>query len=222
MADPTPLTHPLDLGVQPQIWVATLQRPLPEDPDLLVQATAQPRHLVLAQVAQAHLLHQPVDLAGGNPVDICLLDDRDQRLLSTPARLQEAGKVAALAQLGDGQLDRADPGVPVAGPIAIAVGDSLQAALTQLGADLCADLGLHQLLSHPGHALQQHIGVLLAHELVGQLGSGHPGPLGHRGVSFVALREQTDDHEAHGGRGHIRPRGLVTPLSATRPSSANL
>jgi hypothetical protein len=40
--DPTRLTHALDLGVQPQIRVGALQGPLPEHPDLLVQATAQP------------------------------------------------------------------------------------------------------------------------------------------------------------------------------------
>jgi hypothetical protein len=34
---------------------------------------------------------------------------------------------------------------------------------------------------------------------------------------FVALLEQTDDHEARDGRTHIRPRGLATPRSATRP-----
>src|SRR6266508_6273925 len=37
---------------------------------------------------------------------------------------------------------------------------------------------------------------------------------------FVALLEQTDDHEARDGRTHIRPRGLATPRSATRPSRA--
>ena len=41
--------------------------------------------------------------------------------------------------------------------------------------------------------------------------------LGHRGVSLRRSFEQTDDHEPRGGRGHIRPRGLATPLSPTRP-----
>jgi hypothetical protein len=40
----------------------------PEDPDLLVQATAQSGDLVLAQVVQAHLLDQPVDLAVDTPL----------------------------------------------------------------------------------------------------------------------------------------------------------
>src|SRR5262245_26310637 len=35
--------------------------------------------------------------------------------------------------------------------------------------------------------------------------------------SFACLRDQTDDHEARGGRTHIRLRGLATPLSPTRP-----
>jgi hypothetical protein len=37
----------------------------------------------------------------------------------------------------------------------------------------------------PGHAVVQHISVLIRHELVDQLSSGHPVALGHRGVSFV-------------------------------------
>jgi hypothetical protein len=40
VADPAGLTHALDLGVQPQVRVGALQRPLAEDPDLLVQAAA--------------------------------------------------------------------------------------------------------------------------------------------------------------------------------------
>jgi hypothetical protein len=30
---------------------------------------------------------------------------------------------------------------------------------------------------------------------------------GHRGVSFIGLREQTDDHEHHGGRKNSSDRG---------------
>jgi hypothetical protein len=45
--DPAGLADPFHLGVQPQIRVAALQRPLQERPHLLVQAAAQPGHLVL-------------------------------------------------------------------------------------------------------------------------------------------------------------------------------
>jgi hypothetical protein len=72
VAHPTPLADPLHLGVHPQIRVGALQGPPAEDPDLLVQAAAQPGDLVLAQVVQAQLLHQPVDLAGGDAVDVGL------------------------------------------------------------------------------------------------------------------------------------------------------
>jgi hypothetical protein len=40
MLDPPAGPHALDLGVQPQLRVDTLQGPLPEDADLLVQAAA--------------------------------------------------------------------------------------------------------------------------------------------------------------------------------------
>jgi hypothetical protein len=51
--------------------------------------------LVLAHPGDAQLLDQPVDLASAHAVDIGLLDDRDQRLLGPPARLQKAREVAA-------------------------------------------------------------------------------------------------------------------------------
>jgi hypothetical protein len=90
--DPTRLPDPLHLGVQPQVRVGALQRPLAKDTDLLVQAAAQPRHPVLAQVVQAHLLDQPVDLAGGHAVDVGLLHHRDQGLLARRRGSKKLGK----------------------------------------------------------------------------------------------------------------------------------
>jgi hypothetical protein len=98
--DPPAGPHLLDLGVQPQVRIGAVQGPLPERGDLLVQPTAQPRHLVLADSGQPEGLHQPVDLAGRHPVDVGLLDDRDQRLLAAPARLQQAREVRPGAQPG--------------------------------------------------------------------------------------------------------------------------
>jgi hypothetical protein len=92
VAHPTRLAHALDLGVQPQLRVGTLQGPLPEHLDLLVQAAAQPGDLVLGHALQAELGDQPVDLAGGDAVDIGLLHDRDQRLLGAPAGSRNEGK----------------------------------------------------------------------------------------------------------------------------------
>jgi hypothetical protein len=87
---------------------------------------------------------------------------------------------------GGCQLKLADPGVPAARAVAIALClAAVGGALTEPGAGELAEFGFHQLGDQPGHAVAQHIGVLVAHELVDQVGSGHPVALGHRGVSFV-------------------------------------
>ena len=90
--DPAGLADPFHLGVQPQIQVAALQRPLPERLHLLVQAAAQPRHLVLGHAGDAQLLDQPIHPPGRHPIDIGLLHHRDQRLLGPPARSRKLGK----------------------------------------------------------------------------------------------------------------------------------
>jgi hypothetical protein len=102
------------------------------------------------------------------------LDHRGERLLGHPARLQEAGEVAAAAQLGDAQLDRAGPRLPVAIAIAVAVVRPLGAALAVRGAGEATDLELHQPLRGEADHLAQEIGVraLLqqrakAHHLIG-------------------------------------------------------
>src|SRR5512132_4565302 len=66
-----------------------------------------------------------------------------------PRHRTEAPFDTSHSELGDGQLDAADPGVPVAGPVAVALGGPLQAALAELRADLRADVGLHELACHP-------------------------------------------------------------------------
>ena len=71
------------------VRLPALQRPLTEHPDLLVQAAAEPGHLVLGEASDAQLLDQPVHLARGHPVDVGLLDHRDQGLFGPPAPLQE-------------------------------------------------------------------------------------------------------------------------------------
>jgi hypothetical protein len=93
--DPAGFADPFHLGVQPQIRIPALQRPLPEHPHLLVQAPAQPGHLVLGHAGDAELLDQPVHPPGRHPVDRGLLDHRDQGLLGPSARLQQRREVAA-------------------------------------------------------------------------------------------------------------------------------
>jgi hypothetical protein len=58
-------------------------------------------------------------------------------------------------------------------------------AFTKLSAGQRTHLSLHQLGDQPGHAVAQHINMLIRHELVDQVSNGHPVALGHRGVSFV-------------------------------------
>jgi hypothetical protein len=135
---------------------------------------------------QPQLLDQAVDLAGGDAVDIGLLDHRDQGLLNPPARLQEPREVAAGAQPRDGQLQLTNPGIPAALAVAVALGlAAVGGAFTKLGTGQRADLGLHQRRDQPGHAVAQHIGVFAGEQLVDQISSDHPVALGHRGVSFV-------------------------------------
>jgi hypothetical protein len=62
--------------------------------------------------------------------------------------------------------------------------------------------------------------VLTGQQLVGNLGSGHPWPLGHRGGRFVDLVEQTDDSQAPRWPNSHPTADAVTPHSATRPATA--
>jgi hypothetical protein len=75
-----PLADLLDLGVDEQIRVAALQRPLAKRLDLLVQQPRDPRDLALAD-SQPEALDQLIDAPGADAADIGLLDDGDQRLL---------------------------------------------------------------------------------------------------------------------------------------------
>jgi hypothetical protein len=177
------VAHLLLFGVQPQVRVGALQRALTERRHLLVQAPAQPGDLVLGH-PHPELLDHAVDLPGRDAIDVGLLDDRHQRLLGAPARLQKRREIRrARAQPGDRQLELADARLPR--PLAVTVAlrrAPLRHALAELGADHLRDLGLHQLSHHQPHRLPDHIGMLRQQQLVDHLRSGHPPALGHRGV----------------------------------------
>ena len=106
-------------GVDPQVGPVALDRPAQEGLHPLVDLLAQPRDLALGDAAHPHGLDEIVDRTGGDALNVSLLHHGGERLLGHPARLQEAWEVAALAQLGDAQLHRSGPGLPV--PLAIAV-----------------------------------------------------------------------------------------------------
>jgi hypothetical protein len=204
--------------VQPQVGVRPLQRPLPERLHLVVEPSAQRRDAVLGHAVDPELLDQPVDLARGDAVDVGLHHDRDDRPLGAPTRLQKRRKVRLpRALLGDLQLDLADPRLPRARPVTVAVRDPLGADLTKPGTDLGGDLGVHQPRGNHRHRLLEKVAVLVlqraAHELLGR----HALPVGHRGVPFVSrLGRQPTSLGARGGRRRLRPRTLrgprVTPL----------
>ena len=114
--------------VQDEVRVGrTLERAGAEVLHDRVQALREPRDLGLRHPLDPELMDELVDPAGGNAGTIGVGDHRHERLLRPPAPLEQpVGKVRALPQLRDRQLDRADAGVPA--PLAIAV-----AVLTRSG-----------------------------------------------------------------------------------------
>jgi hypothetical protein len=138
----------LDLGVEPQVRVAALQRPVAERVDLLVEALADSRDLALRDPQPKRFDHL-VDLARRDAGDVRLLDDRDKRLLGALARLEETREVTAAADLRDRQLELARARRPGARPVAVAMRQPLRVALAALGANQLRHLRLHQLLHNP-------------------------------------------------------------------------
>ncbi len=178
--DAAAVAHLLDLGVHEQIRIGTLQRPLPERLDLLVEQPGDPAHFRPTD-AQPEALDELVDPARGDAAHIGLLHHRHQRPLAAPARLQEARKVAALPQLGDLQIDLARARVPAPRPIAVAVrGPVIGPALAELGPDQLRDLGLHDLRRDRLNRLADHVRVLIAQHLPDDLLDRHPVCSGHR------------------------------------------
>lgn len=179
-------------GVKPEIRPAPFERPAEEGVHAGVDLGAEPRDLALRHAAGAQRLHQVIDGAGGDAVDVGLLHHGHQGLLGGPAGLEEAREVGALAQPRDGQFDPPGPGVPV--PLAIAVPiDLAQRAAGALGrAGRHLGLRLHDPIGGEGQhvAHQVSIGALLH-----QFEKSHPF-VGHRWSpvrSQVAQPEPTED-----------------------------
>ena len=162
--------------IQPDIGPFALERPVEEGRDLAVDLVAQPADLALRDAGHAHRLDQLVDRAGRDALDVGFLDHRGQRLLGHPARLQEAGEVAALAQLGDAQLHRPGAGLPVALAIAVALGEPIGAAFAVRRAGQALDFQLHQPMRGKADHLAQQIGVgaLLQERLKAQAITSEP------------------------------------------------
>ena len=214
----------LHLGVQPQVRIAALERPVAEGVDLLVQALADPRDLALGDPQPQRLDHL-VDLARGDTGDIRLLHDRDERLLGAPPRLEEAREVAAAAELGDRQLDLARARRPRPRPVAVAMGEPLlRGALAAVRADQLRHLRLHQLLHDPAQRLAQEVKPLALQQVADNLLNRHPLRLGHRGDSSRRRLGGLDEFERRGGRklNRLRPtRSYTTLWDVTRGRAAS-
>ena len=87
-----------------------------------VQISGHPRHLGLRESVDPQRLHQLVHPPGADAGEVTVRDDGDQRGLRTLATLEEPlGEVGARAELGDRDIDRADPSVQVTVPVAVAL-----------------------------------------------------------------------------------------------------
>jgi hypothetical protein len=135
-------------GVEPQIRPFAGERPIEKGMHALVDLFAQLGDLRLADPRQSHRLHQIVDTAGRHTADPRLLDDRDQRLLRALAGFEKRREIAALPQLRDAQLQRAETGVESAVAMAVAPSRAFTAALVTPGPNQPLDIGFHQQLQH--------------------------------------------------------------------------
>lgn len=76
-----------------------------------------------------------------------------------PARLQVSREVGSLAELGDLQIHRAHPGVPLPRALTVGLGEAGIGPLVRAGAHQLGDLGVHQLLHQQAQPVAQELGV---------------------------------------------------------------
>ncbi len=135
-------------GIEVQVGIALLlQRTVQKGLHLHVDVGAGAAHLGFRDPAlAAQSRHQGIDLAGGDTADVSLHHDGIERLIHTPARLEDREQKAAATQLGDPQVDVPHLGGEQPGPVAVAVTKALLAAFVAIGAGNGGDLQLDQLL----------------------------------------------------------------------------
>ena len=93
--DPPVLAHLQVGGIDPEVGIVALDRPVQERLHPFVDLGAEPADLALRDAAMPSALHQVVDRAGRDALNVGLLDHRGQRLLRHPPRVEEAREVAA-------------------------------------------------------------------------------------------------------------------------------
>ena len=130
---------------------------------------------------QAHRLCQLVNAAGRDAADPGLLDHRHQGFFGGLARLQKAGEIAALPELGHLQVQPAQTGIESALSIPVPPRRAAVRAFMLAGADLPFDISLHQKLQNGlGDGAKEIAAILLGQKR----GKVHVG-LGHRGLRLV-------------------------------------
>ena len=131
-------------GVEPEIGPFALQGAVQEGIHPLVDVLAEPADAAFGDPVQPHGLDEVLDAPGGDTADPGFLDHRDEGFFGGFPRLQEGREVAALAQLGDPELQRTESGVENAVTVAVAIGAPFVGSFMSSRADAAFDVGLHQ------------------------------------------------------------------------------
>src|SRR6266511_4293171 len=111
------------------------------------------------------LPHQALDPTRRDASEVGLADDLDEGPLGAPARLEQpVGEVATLPQLRDGQIDRAGPGVPGPGPVAVSTVSPIFRALPVRSPADRIDFLAHQPLTEELYRSEEHTSELQSRE----------------------------------------------------------
>src|SRR5215203_4438987 len=157
-------------------------------------------------------------------MDVGLLDNRRERPLGFPTRLQQRGEVSSVAHPWHLQLHRPYPSVPGALAVAVALSCASGSSLVTPGSHVLLDLHLHERLGEHPNALLEEIRVLIDHRLAQQLRESYSQFIGHRclhSVDWSLLKEP------HGGRlrqqplpfTHLRGHYRFDPIYHENPRS---
>jgi hypothetical protein len=222
--DAAALADLLGHGVERHVGVgAAVEGPVPERCHLGVQVGGHPGHLRLGQLLDPQGLHEPLDPAGRHAPYVALGHHRHQRPFGPPSRLEQPTRVvAALPDLGDGQIDRAHPCVELARPVTVAAVGPLRSDLTETGVAQHIHLGGHEPLGERAHHLTQQIAALRVEVLAQPIERVHV--VGdHRvllsGSSFAGLPEVDAVVVASGGPSPHQSWPVHHELGLKRPTT---
>ena len=148
--------------------------------DMFVEIGCHPADLGLREAVDVGGLDEFIHAAGGDAGEVAVRDHRDQCGFGTLAPLeQRLGEVSAGAELGDRDVDRADPGVEVTetvsvalrrtfrtGPAVLRASDGIRVRGEQ-GVDHVLEQAVHQIRGRFGQGFTEQAGR------VDNVGCGH-------------------------------------------------